>query len=241
MQYLFLGVLCLVLLFFIARAFSKADPKKLARFMRQAGGIVSLVLAAVLLARGLFPLAIPLGLLGFSLLGQSLGLRFPGISPGAGRSQKSAGQRSAVRTATLEMELDHDSGSIEGRVLRGRYAGRAFDDMDLTELLDLMAECARDDPQGAQLLQAYLDRQWPEWRDRVGEGFAGQEGGGGAPSGGRMTREEAYEVLGLAPGASEDDIRKAHRTLMKRFHPDQGGSTYLATKINEAKDVLLGL
>ena len=57
---------------------------------------------------------------------------------------------------------------------------------------------------------------------------------------GNMSREEAYEVLGLKPGASEYDIREAHKRLIKQSHPDQGGSDYLASKVNRAKDVLLG-
>ena len=61
-----------------------------------------------------------------------------------------------------------------------------------------------------------------------------------APRSGAMTRQEAYQVLGLAPGASEADIRAAHHRLMRTAHPDTGGSDWLAARVNMARDVLLG-
>ena len=154
--------------------------------------------------------------------------------------RKSAGQKSGVRTDTLEMVLDHDSGHMDGKCLKGRFAGRELSAMKDTEVLQLLEEIGATDPQGAALLEAYLDRRCQGWRDRRSGGAAREEPRRARDNAGRMTTKEAYDVLGLKPGAAESEIRAAHRRLMMKLHPDQGGSTYLASRINEAKDVLLG-
>jgi hypothetical protein len=150
------------------------------------------------------------------------------------RIQKTPGQMSRVRSAFVEMELDHDSGTMRGRILAGRHEGASLDALDLTTLLGLLTEI---DADSRALMEAYLDRRDPDWRDRV----QGEAGGKAAPPSrrGKMTEEEAYQVLGVPAGASAEEIGRAHRSLMKRLHPDQGGSNYLAAQINEAKDVLL--
>jgi hypothetical protein len=150
-----------------------------------------------------------------------------------------------VATDHLEVELDHDTGEVRGRVLKGAFAGRNLEDLTPLEMSRLWQDCRFADPQSAQVLEAALDRTHPSWRDDLaradGEPGAGSRGGGSTSSpSGAMTRGQALEVLGLEEGASEDDIRRAHRELMMKLHPDRGGSTYLAAQINEAKDVLLG-
>jgi len=166
---------------------------------------------------------------------------WPGLDGLFRAHRKSAGQKSGVRTETIEMVLDHDSGRMEGRCLKGRFAGRDLSSLRDAELLQLLEGIGSADPQGAALLEAYLDRRFPGWRDRRAGGSA-RAGAQQQPRdrSGRMDHKEAYDVLGLKPGAGEADIRSAHRRLMMKLHPDQGGSTYLASRINEAKDVLLG-
>jgi hypothetical protein len=135
------------------------------------------------------------------------------------------------------LHLDHDSGALSGEILTGTFAGKMLDDLGEPELLALRQELG-DDGESLALVEAYLDRRIPGWRENVeGDPAAGPRG---APDSGPMTDQQAYEILGLAPGASQAEIRTAHRRLMKRVHPDQGGSTFLAAKINEAKDRLLG-
>jgi DnaJ-domain-containing protein 1 len=144
-----------------------------------------------------------------------------------------------VRTATLEMVLDHDSGRMEGRCSKGRFTGRALSSLVESELLQLLDELRSTDLQGAVLVEAYLDWRCEGWRDK--DKATSREKANRDPRGATMTLNEAYDVLGLKPGAKQEHIRDAHRRLMMKFHPDQGGSTYLAARINEAKEVLLAI
>jgi DnaJ-domain-containing protein 1 len=139
-----------------------------------------------------------------------------------------------VRSQYLDMTLDHDSGQLSGQIMDGPNAGHSLDEFDLPQLLAMIAGF---DAESVALLESYLDRRFPAWRqDAQGDVAGGQRR---APAGGKMTGEEAYQILGLQPGATRDEISRAHRSLMKKLHPDQGGSTYLAARVNEAKDTLL--
>ena len=149
-----------------------------------------------------------------------------GASPGP-----TPGQTSEVETEFLRMDLNHDTGEMDGAVLRGRYEGRALRELGLSDLLALLDEC-RTDRQSAALLEAYLDRVHEEWRERRGTPPRASSDG--------MTEHEARAVLGIGPDATREEIVKAHRRLMQRLHPDRGGSDYLAAKLNAAKDLLLG-
>ncbi len=150
----------------------------------------------------------------------------------------SPGNRSEVDSAWFRMSLDHDTGAMDGMVLQGPRRGRQLSSLSLSDLLAMLPDVRIGDPESAALLEAYLDRAHPDWRGEDG-GPASGETPRGAPSG-AMTRDEAYRVLGLEPGAPEDQVRDAYKRLMKKMHPDQGGSTYLAAKINQAKELLLG-
>src|SRR5262249_29612646 len=144
------------------------------------------------------------------------------------RTRKSQGQVSRVRSAFLEMELDHDTGAMRGRILAGRHEGSDLNALDLATLTGFLVDI---DEESRALLMAYLDRREPRWREHA-QGDAATGAGGAAWRSGKMTEEEAYEILGVQPGASAEAIGRAHRTLMKKLHPDQGGSTYLAARVN---------
>ncbi|ADZ70249.1 DnaJ domain-containing protein [Polymorphum gilvum] len=230
MIYLVLGIAVVALAIWAAQSFVKANPADLVRRLRTASGVALLGGALVLVLTGRWALAMPVAIFALSLFGL-------GGSGSRRGGQPSAGQRSRVRSALLEMELDHDSGEMSGRVLAGRFEGQMLEGLQVEDLKALWGEAVRD-AESRALLEAYLDRRLPGWReDFQADGADGQGGPAGT---GAMTDEEAYQVLGLAPGAGEAEIRAAHRRLMKRLHPDHGGTAFLAAKLNEAKERLLG-
>lgn len=203
-----------------------ANAGKAAYWIRKSSGVLLAAGAALILTRNL-GLAVLAGMLTYSFMQRT------GWFPGSAR-QTRTGSVSTVRTAYLEISLDHALGAMSGQLLKGAFAGRKLSGLTPAERAACLAELRAKDGQAAQLFEAYLDRTSPGW----------EGGGGGAGARGNvpprgMGAEEAYLVLGLDPGASRQEIQAAHRNLMKQFHPDQGGSTYLAAKVNEAKDVLL--
>ncbi|MGE0260366.1 MAG: J domain-containing protein [Alphaproteobacteria bacterium] len=232
MLYLIGGVVLLFGLILLGRAFVNADPRQLARFVKwaaiglAAAAVVALAVSGRLsvllaLAAGLFPLLRRL----HSVVG---GLRGP-----------SAGASSEVETAYVRVTLDHDTGAMAGTVLRGRFAGMRLDELRRTDLLALLRECRTADEEAARLIEAWLDRMDPEWRDDL----RGEQSAGAPPPRGvaDVTVEEAYAILGLRPGADAMAIKEAHHRLMKQLHPDRGGTDYFAAKINRARDVLMNL
>jgi len=234
MPTLFIGLLGLILALWLLKSFAHSDPRYLIKVGKTAGGVVALAGAAFLGVRGQVLLAVPLGVTGLSLLGLE-GWLPAWIRPYSWPfGQKSSGQRSRVRSNFIEMTLDHDTGAMTGVIVAGHLKGTSLDTLERSALVGLLAEF---DEESRNLLAAYLDRRHPRWREDVDDNAAA--GHRGPARARKMSEEEAYQILGLQPGASADEIGRAHRSLMKKLHPDHGGSTYLAARVNEAKDVLL--
>ena len=244
LAYAVLGIALLVGILLILRWFVTTEPKTLVRLgIWIILGVVTMLtvgLAATgrlqwIIAAGmvLLPWLVPL-------------IRAARRGSGAGHGMSGGGSRtSTVETRFLRMSLDHDSGELDGTILEGPLAGSRLIETGLMDLLDLLELCRHNDRQSAQVLEAYLDRAHPDWR--VQAEASGSASGNGSPrdrrdgaDGGRMTPQEAYDILGLEPGADEDAIKRAHHRLIANLHPDRGGTNYLAAKVNEARRVLLG-
>jgi hypothetical protein len=227
MQYLLLGIASLLLVLVASRAFVVANPAVLARQLRVGTGVLALGASAVLLVRGMAAYAFWLGSFGAWLLTGWSRLPWP-----SGSSTGASGDASHVVTDYLDVEMDHASGAVTGKVLRGAFREKDLESLRPAELAALWSECRFEDPASAQILEAYLDRMHPDGREAMGRGEGRAERPAAADR--AMTREEALAVLGLDDAATEEDIRRAHRLLMLKLHPDRGGSHALAAKVNHA-------
>ena len=234
MPYFILGLAVLIGLYFLFRGLRGTNVRNL---QRTVAIVVGLVAAVVMI---FFAVTGRMGPFGWAVMLLPLLLRWRALTQ-AMRNMRgpTPGKNSDIETPYLRMTLEHDSGVLRGTVLLGKFEGRNLEELSLDELVALLHECRVNDPQSASILETYLDRvHGGEWRDGANNA-GGSGGGGGAANSNAMSRDEAYEVLGLQPGASDDEIRDAHRKLLMANHPDKGGSTYLAAQINQAKDVLL--
>lgn len=225
------GLVVVVGGWWLIKAFANAQPAKVRGLVRKIGGGAIIAFSGLLALKGQINLAMPLFVLGLGLMGQQM--VFPNGMPW---SRKTPGQRSRVATSLLAMELEHDTGTMDGNVLTGPFKGRRLSSLSLAETQRLHAEAAGTPDQSRALLEAWIERSHPEWREMWNAGAGARQPAGPSP---KMTRPEALAILGLKEGATPEEVRAAHRRLMKTAHPDLGGSDYLAAKINEAKEFLL--
>ena len=221
--------------FWALGGFKALTASNLLQQARVTAGVVAISAAVTFTLRQMYGWAIPLLMVGMWLLGAGKSMSWPSLSWRSLSWLGLTGGRGA-RTTTVHLDYvrDNATGSIRGRVLKGVFAGRPLERMAPAELALLWRDCRFEDAESAELIAGWLDLAHPTWRDDMAR--AENEPG----AGGIMTRAEALEILGLKSGASTQDVRRAHRDLIKKMHPDAGGSGYLAAKINEAKAALVG-
>lgn len=214
---------------------TRADPGTVSKVIRYGGASLAAIGGLVFALTGRFGFAVPLFVFAYWLIGRPWSSRpRAGIGgPGQrfGTAGGSSGQSSAVETAYLSMRLEHDTGGLSGVVKAGQFRGADLADLSLEELLRLLREVSGD-ADSVRLLETFLDRtQEADWRAAASKSRS---------SGGAMTRQRACEILGVRSGAGAEEIRAAYKVLMRKLHPDHGGSTHLAAEVNAAKDFLLG-
>ncbi|MDG1886485.1 MAG: hypothetical protein P8J85_04730 [Alphaproteobacteria bacterium] len=170
-------------------------------------------------------------------------LRWRGLIQQIRRAAKTAsgpakGQVSSVNTEFLEMNLNHDTGEMSGLVKKGEKKGYRIETLNLNQLLELIEE-SKSDAASIQLLERFLDKYFDEnWRE-TSQSSSGRYENNNDYSSDSISRAQALKILGLVEPVTDEQIKEAHRRLILANHPDRGGSTFLATQINKAKDVLL--
>jgi len=225
----------LAVIWAVGKGYLSPSPKALAAKARPLAGMAALAVALLLALRGRFDVGLMLGGVGAWLLGHD-SLK-AAVDRWTGRPPRPRAV-STLRSATVSMHVDLESGDMQGEVLAGPLTGQTLDSLPRGEIVSLLNLCVSADPLGAGLLEAYLDRRFPGWRQDFEFNPDGRQARPPQPA--VMTPQEAYQILGLQPGAAPEEIRSAYRSLMKKLHPDHGGPAYLAMRVNEARDVLLG-
>lgn len=232
MNYVLIGGLAVLGLLVLFQLVRRVDVRRLVRSARWIVGGLAAAVSALMLLRGQMAIASVTGYAAFSIL------KFGRLGPWSFENDDlGEDNRSSVRSRFISMTLDHDAGTVDGRVIAGQFKGADLMELGEIETRQLLDEVSGDTDSLA-LLETWLDKNRAGWR----EYFAGQESDGPSNEGGGSSAdsdEEAYNILGLKPGATAEQVHEAHRKLMMGVHPDQGGSNYLAAKINAAKDRLL--
>lgn len=244
-----LALLAIISLILLRRWIAQTPRLVVRQYMRRAGIALAIGLTLFLAASGRLPWLAAL----FGALAAAIARLLPLIqffplfrrlwthrrsATGFGNVKAGVGSptphHSTVEARFVRMTLDHESGEISGDVLEGTFVGKSLYQLSLNDLVQLLMECQAIDEESAALVLAYLERVYgDDWQAKVNARH------NSSPDQGELAREEAYQILGLEPGASEQEIIVAHRRLMQKLHPDHGGSDYLAAKINQAKESLL--
>jgi hypothetical protein len=236
------GVAVLFVVLLLLSWLSRTNPRNVKRSLAALFVILLAFLTLAFVLTGRFALAVPAVIGALTIAMRTWHAwrwwqRLGGLFGASGWQGGGSGQRSQTSSEWLAMQLDHESGRMDGKVLRGAFKGRDLSDLESRELVELHAALSGEDKDGLRLFEAYLERALgDDWRQQLG-----LEGGPGAAGFGQaMSRDEALRILGLEAGAGEAAVHTAHRELMSKLHPDKGGNDYLAAKINQAKEILLG-
>ena len=239
MPYFILGIALLIGALLIARWYVNAPPSALLKMFKWSAIFLAVIIGLFFLIVGpklwaLWSLPVLLPWIMRARTAARLAKNWSRMSSNNQKTQSGSEQMSEVETKFLRMYLDHQTGEMNGEVIQGAFEGKTLRSLSLEDLLKLLSEIDLDS-QSVQVLTAYLEMYHSgEWKQESN----GQDSA--VNTDGSMSVEEAYKILGLETGASDDSIKEAHLKLMNKNHPDHGGSNFLATKINQAKDLLLG-
>ena len=238
-SFVLLGIVLLVGFLLFGRWYSTADPKEALKALKWIGiGLFVLIVGFFIftgrLSWAFFGLPVLLPWLMRARAVARVAKTFSRMSQA--NTGVGSGNTSDVETQYFQMTLDHDSGDMSGIIRYGEHSGKNLEDLTTTQLVELLKTCQLEDLDSARVLEAYLDRNRPDWRDFAdGAGHSSPNANSST-----MDRAQALQVLGLNSNATDQQIKDSHRKLISGMHPDHGGSDYLAAQINQAKDVLLG-